>query len=152
MAQGRFIPQVQKHLTHAANPRTTELGLWITFVLYITSRSKLSHPPNTAPSGPPAAVSDLCPDTSAWRRSHARAHKLPTTPGLSRGFPTPGFPSPEGDQHLFFGKIFMCPGPYSSGTATATFQSSLDGVSSAKAPQEICTTWNKNSSGHPEKP
>jgi len=50
-------------------------------------------------------------------------HKLSTTPGLALG---EGYPTrrPEGDQHPFFGKITLRWGPYSSGTATATFLSS----------------------------
>lgn len=49
----------------------------------------------------------------------------PQAPRNTRTFPgevpTRG---PVGDQHRFFGKIPMRPGPYGSGTATATFSSS----------------------------
>lgn len=58
-------------------------------------------------------------------KSHEHAYRFPTTPGLSTGGPTPGFLPQKKFSTSYLGEVFLCPGPYSSGMATAALQSSL---------------------------
>lgn len=123
MTEGRLTPQAHKRHPTQPTSEAARQGLVSTFVLYITSRSKLSCPLSSVPSS-------LCPVSFAQAPLHSTEPvHVPTSSLQHQEFPwggAGGGPThrPEGDQHRFFGKIPMRRGPYSFGTATATFLSS----------------------------
>lgn len=150
VTQARLTPQVHRRHPTQPTPEAASRGLESTFVLDIASRSKLSRQVSTAPSGlrldPVSFVQVPLDSTDPMH--------VPTSSLQHQDFPWGRFL--HGDQREIstnsLGKFLWDEVPTASAWPQQRFRAAQDGGGGAKALQEICTTWSKNGSGHPEEP